>query len=77
MRTIGIVTTSRADYGIYVLEPDPIARVPQAIYFPFPAIVNEFLERSEPVGAFHVEQDWINIGPQSELEWPRGGADAS
>jgi dTDP-glucose pyrophosphorylase len=61
--------------GIYVLEPELLARVPKGTYFPMPALVEECLERGEAVGAFPVEGDWIDVGLHKELRRARGEAD--
>lgn len=61
-----------ANAGIYVLEPEVIARVPRGGAYPLPALVEECLERQEPVGAFRVESDWIDVGRQTELSRARG-----
>jgi dTDP-glucose pyrophosphorylase len=58
--------------GIYVIEPDLLKWIEPNTYFPFPALIEECLERGESVGAFHVEQDWIDVGHQSELRRARG-----
>ena len=58
--------------GIYVLEPELLARVPRDTYFPLPALVEECLDRHEVVGAFQVEDDWIDIGEPQELKRARG-----
>jgi dTDP-glucose pyrophosphorylase len=58
--------------GIYMIEPSVVARVPTASDYPMPALVEECLERGEPVGGFRVEADWIDVGRQDELERARG-----
>ena len=58
--------------GIYVLEPELLARVPPNTYFPLPALVEECLDRGEAVGAFRVEEDWIDVGQHQELRRARG-----
>lgn len=58
--------------GIYLVEPDLLRRIEPDTYYPLPALVEECLERGEPVGAFHVEQDWMDVGHQSALERARG-----
>lgn len=61
-----------ANAGIYVLEPEVIARVPRGGNYPLPALVEECLDRKEPVGAFRIESDWIDVGRQGELSRARG-----
>lgn len=58
--------------GIYVLEPELLARVPRNTYFPLPALVEECLEKNETVGAFRLEEDWIDVGHHRELQRARG-----
>jgi dTDP-glucose pyrophosphorylase/CBS domain-containing protein len=58
--------------GIYVLEPELLARVPSDVDFPLPALVEECLDRGECVGAFRVEEDWIDVGRHQELRRARG-----
>ena len=63
--------------GIYVLEPALLARVPKGTYFPLPALVEECLDRKEPVGAYHIVGDWIDVGHHQELRRARGEGDRS
>lgn len=58
--------------GIYVLDPALVRRVPPGTYFGLPALVEECLERGEPVGAFHVKEDWMDLGHHDELKRARG-----
>lgn len=58
--------------GIYCLEPGLLARVPRQTYFPLTTLLDECLERGEAVGAFHVEEDWIDVGRAPELDRARG-----
>lgn len=61
--------------GIYVLEPALLARVPRGVYFPLPALVEECLDRREPVGAYRVAGDWVDVGHHQELRRARGETD--
>lgn len=58
--------------GIYVLDPATVARVPRSSDYPLPALIEECLDRKEPVGAFRIEADWIDVGRQAELTRARG-----
>jgi NDP-sugar pyrophosphorylase family protein len=62
----------RVNAGIYVLRPELVARVPQRTFFGLPALIEGCLDRGEPVGAFHVADDWIDVGQHSELRRARG-----
>ncbi len=61
-----------ANAGMYVLEPRLVARVPRDTHFPLPALVEECLDRGEPVGGFRIEEDWVDIGQHRELSRARG-----
>ena len=61
--------------GIYVLEPRLLARVPRDASFPLPALLEECIDRGDSVGAFRVEDDWIDVGQHRELLRARGEGD--
>jgi dTDP-glucose pyrophosphorylase len=58
--------------GIYAIDPSLVARVPAGAEFPLPALIEECLDRQEPIGAFRIEADWIDVGRQAELKRARG-----
>jgi NDP-sugar pyrophosphorylase family protein len=64
--------TWHANAGIYVFEPDLVERVPEDTYFPLPILVEECLDRGEAVGAFHIKDEWIDVGHPKELQEARG-----
>ena len=61
-----------ANAGIYVLDPSLLARVPRDTHFSLPTLVEECLQRKEPVGAYRIEEDWIDVGRQHELRQAQG-----
>jgi NDP-sugar pyrophosphorylase family protein len=61
-----------ANAGIYVLEPGLVGRVPRDTFFPMPALLEECLDRGEAVGAFPIEEEWIDVGHPRELLRARG-----
>ena len=61
--------------GIYVLQPELLGRVPKGTYYPLTSLIDACLEEGELVGAFHVEEDWIDVGQRPELERARGKVD--
>lgn len=61
-----------ANAGIYVISPEVLERVPLQTHFPLPALLEDCIERGEPVGGYLIEHDWLDIGRQSELERARG-----
>ena len=58
--------------GIYVLDPALTGRVPAATYYGLPTLIDDCLERGEPVGAFYVREDWMDVGQHHELKRARG-----
>ena len=66
-----------ANAGVYVLDGDLVERVPRDFHFPLPALVEECLERQERVGAFRIEEDWVDVGHHPELDRARGEGDRS
>jgi len=61
--------------GVYVLAPDLVSRIPKNTSFSLPVLIEECLERGEHVGAFSLEDDWIDIGRHQELKRARGAGD--
>jgi dTDP-glucose pyrophosphorylase len=64
-----------ANAGVYVLDAELLERVPKGVHFPLPALVEECLDRQEPVGAFRIEEDWVDVGHPVELVRARGETD--
>lgn len=58
--------------GIYVLDPGVISRVPERTHFGITGLVEGCLDRGEPVGAFHLRDEWIDLGHHDELKRARG-----
>jgi len=59
--------------GIYVLNPELIARVPKNQEFPMPTLIDDALRRGEIVRGFEVQGDWIDVGQREQLAAARGG----
>lgn len=59
--------------GIYVLGPGLAARVPRGSYHLVTALLEDCLARGESVGAFQVDDEWIDVGRHDDLERARGG----
>ncbi|MFZ2492703.1 MAG: nucleotidyltransferase family protein [Thermoanaerobaculia bacterium] len=66
-----------ANAGVYVLQPELVARVPKETMFGLPGLIEECFVRSEPVGAFHIEDEWADIGRPQELSRARGEGEAT
>lgn len=61
--------------GIYVLDPALVARVPRDRELPITTLLDEALRRGEPLGAFEILDDWIDVGQRDELRRARGGGE--
>ena len=58
--------------GIYVLNPALLERVPRDTTYTIPALIEDCVARGEPVGAFRIEDDWLDVGRPQELRRARG-----
>jgi NDP-sugar pyrophosphorylase family protein len=54
--------------GIYVLDPEAIAYIPESRYFDFPDLVRALLDAKEPVGAYAYDGLWFDIGRREDYE---------
>jgi dTDP-glucose pyrophosphorylase/predicted transcriptional regulator len=68
------VMTRQVNAGIYVLNPALVARVPVGKAFPVTNLFEEALERGEALGAYQIEDDWIDVGQREQLQRARNGA---
>ena len=59
--------------GIYVLDPDVVARVPRGQPFPITSLFADALGRGEAVGGFEIVDEWIDIGSREQLRAAREG----
>ena len=75
-RVLGIrekpTMTYPTNAGIYVLNPALLERVPRDTMYTIPALVEDCLARGESVGAFPIEDDWLDVGHPQELQRARG-----
>ena len=60
--------------GIYTLEPSAVARVRPGTMTSMPLLIADILDAGQPVGAFEVEDDWVDVGQREQLAHARGGA---
>jgi len=60
--------TSTVSMGIYVLEPEVFAYIPESGYFDFPDLVRTLLDNGEPVGAYRFDGLWFDIGRRDDYE---------
>jgi NDP-mannose synthase len=54
--------------GVYVIEPEALARVPASGYFDFPQLVQRLLDEGLAVGTFPFEGFWLDIGRRDDYE---------
>jgi dTDP-glucose pyrophosphorylase len=59
--------------GIYALEPDAVALVERGRPLSMPALIERLLADGRPVGAFEIEDDWIDVGQREQLAQAREG----
>jgi dTDP-glucose pyrophosphorylase len=59
--------------GIYALDPALVRRVQRDRPLTMPELIGGALDRGEAVGAFELEDDWIDIGQPEQLDQARRG----
>ncbi len=58
--------------GVYVLDPDVLALVPQGAFFPITSLFEKLLAAKRKVAVYSIEEDWIDVGRREELDRARG-----
>lgn len=58
--------------GIYVLSPEAVRMVPRGEEFPITEIFGRCLRAERSVGAYVVEDEWIDVGQHEELRRANG-----
>lgn len=61
--------------GIYALEPWVVGLVERGVHAAMPDVLQQVLERDAPIGAFEVEDDWVDVGQRDQLVRAREGSD--
>jgi dTDP-glucose pyrophosphorylase len=61
-----------ANAGVYVLNPDLVARVPKVQQLNMPDILKCALAKGEKIGAFPIDRDWMDIGQVDQLRRAQG-----
>jgi NDP-sugar pyrophosphorylase family protein len=59
--------------GLYVIEPALLARVRKHENFPITDLFEDCLRRKEQLGAFQVDDEWIDVGQREQLKLAREG----
>ena len=52
--------------GVYVLSPEAVQCVPKR-FFPITDLFQKCIERGEAVGAFEIQEEWMDIGQREQL----------
>jgi dTDP-glucose pyrophosphorylase len=60
--------------GIYALDPSVVAQVVPGSRTDTPDLIADLLAAGEPVGAFEIEDEWIDVGQREQLAAARGVA---
>lgn len=60
--------------GIYALDPSVVARVARGRRVDTPDLIADLLTAGDPVGAFEIEDEWIDVGQREQLAAARGVA---
>jgi dTDP-glucose pyrophosphorylase len=60
--------------GIYALAPHVVSLVAAGEAITMPELIGRVLGRGEPVGAFEVEDDWVDVGQRDQLVRAREGS---
>jgi len=58
--------------GIYALDPSVVARVTAGRRIDTPDLMADLLAAGEQVGAFEIEDEWIDVGQREQLAAARG-----
>ena len=59
--------------GIYALEPSAIELVPRGEASTMPGLIERLMVDDQPIGAFEIEDDWIDVGQRDQLDRAREG----
>lgn len=67
--------TRLVNTGIYVLAPELLERVPRDTDFPITNLFDECLRRGEALGAYPIQDEWIDVGQREQLKMAREGVE--
>lgn len=63
--------------GIYVLDPTALTHLTEDEYLDMPTLLAQLIDAGRTVGAFTINEDWIDIGRVEDLERARASAERS
>jgi dTDP-glucose pyrophosphorylase len=58
--------------GTYVLSPAVVRRIPREL-FPITRLFEKCLVEGEPIGAWEIEEDWLDVGQREQLKQAQEG----
>jgi len=58
--------------GIYVISPKMVSLIPKKHFFTMPDLIKTALKQKKRLGAFRIEEEWMDIGRKCELIRARG-----
>ncbi len=65
--------TRMVNAGIYVLDPSIVCAVPKETEVQMPTLLEQCLAKGARVGAFRIEDDWLDVGHHDQLRIAREG----
>lgn len=65
--------TREINTGIYAVAPRVTSLVAAGRYATMPGLIERLLDRGDPVGAFEIEDDWVDVGQREQLARVREG----
>lgn len=66
--------TMQVNRGTYILSPETLDLIPKGQEFPITGLFEMLLEKGLPVGVFHCEDEWVDVGRVEELNRANGRA---
>lgn len=66
--------TREVNTGIYALSPETVGLVRRGEAVTMPELIWRVLDTGGPVGAFEVEDDWVDVGQRDQLARAREGS---
>ena len=58
--------------GVYIINPELVGRVPKNEFYPITTFFDECLQDGESVGAYAIEEEWLDVGQWEQLQKARG-----
>ena len=65
--------TRLVNAGVYALAPEVLDRIPRDQNFPITSLIEQAINLGEPVGAFRITDDWIDVGQCEQLRLAQRG----